>query len=259
MASRTGTMKASTAINDFPTEEQDLRVDLAAAFRLAVHFDWHESIANHFSAAISDDGKTFLLNPKWQHFSTVKASELLKLHADDKEAMAGPDAPEQSAWCIHGAVHTSVPHARVLLHCHPPYATALSGLKDPSIKPIDQNTARFFNRIALDLEFGGIADDENEGRRIASSFGNHSIMMMGNHGVSVAGETVAEAFEHLYYLERAAKTMILAYSSGQPLSIMSDELAEQTAQTWEKYSESAFAHFEQLKQILDKTDSSFRD
>ncbi len=240
-------------------DEQAIRVDLAAAFRLAVHFDWHESIANHFSAAVSDDGKTFLLNPKWKHFSTIKASELLKLHAEDTEAMNRPDAPEPSAWCIHGAIHAAIPHARILLHCHPPHATALSCLKDPSIKPIDQNTARFFNRLAIDLEFGGIADDEQEGKRIASVLGNHSIMMMGNHGVSVVAETVAEAFEHLYYLERAAKTMMLAYASGQPLSIMPDDLAEKTAQTWEVYSDSAFAHFDQLKQMLDKTDSSYRD
>ena len=113
---------ATTAsnISNFTSQEQALRVDLAAAFRLAVHFDWHESVANHFSAAISDDGKTFLLNPKWKHFSTIKASELLKLHTDDKEAMNKPDAPDPSAWCIHGAIHAAAPHARVLLHCHPP-------------------------------------------------------------------------------------------------------------------------------------------
>ena len=69
----------------FSTEEWQLRVDLAAAFRLAVHFDWHESVANHFSAAVSDDGKTFLLNPKWKHFATIKASELLCVDADDEE------------------------------------------------------------------------------------------------------------------------------------------------------------------------------
>lgn len=250
----------ATEVHQFDCSEQEwaLRVDLAAAFRLAVKFDWHESIANHFSAAVSPDGKQFLLNPKWKHFSLVKASNLLLLDADDKDVMSRPDAPEPSAWCIHGSVHANVPQAKVLLHCHPPYATALSSLKDPQIKPIDQNTARFYNRIAVDLNFGGIADDEAEGLRIAQAFGNSSIMMMGNHGVSCAGETVAEAFEHLYYLERAAKTLMLAYSTGQPLSVLSNELAEKTAQSWEQYSESADAHFEQLKILLDQSDDSYR-
>jgi len=238
--------------------EWQLRVDLAAAFRLAVQFDWHESIANHFSAAVSADGKKFLLNPRWKHFSLIKASDLLLLDADDKDVMSRPDAPDPSAWSIHGAVHAQVPQAKVLLHCHPPYATALSCLKNPEIKPIDQNTARFHNRVAIDLHFGGIANDEAEGVRIAKSFGNSSVMMMGNHGVSCAGETVAEAFEHLYYLERAAKTMMLAYATGQPLSIMSNDIAEKTAQSWEEFSDSAFAHFDQLKLLLDQTDDSYR-
>jgi len=244
--------------SDISDEHWQLRVDLAAAFRLAVHFDWHESIANHFSAAVSADGKQFLLNPKWKHFSLVKASDLLLLDADDNTIMEQPNAPDPSAWSIHGAVHAKVPQAKVLLHCHPPYATALSCLKDPTIKPIDQNTARFFNRIAVDWEFGGIANDEAEGVRIADAFGNSSIMMMGNHGVSCAGESVAEAFEHLYYLERAAKTMVLAYSTGQTLSIMDNDIAEKTAQSWEEYSDSAFAHFDQLKVLLDQTDDSYR-
>jgi len=243
------------AISD---SEWQLRVDLAAAFRLAVKFDWHESIANHFSAAVSADGKQFLLNPRWKHFSLVKASDLLLLNADDKTVMERADAPDPSAWSIHGAVHARVPQAKVLLHCHPPYATALSCLKNPEIKPIDQNTARFHNRVAIDLHFGGIANDEAEGVRIANAFGNSSIMMMGNHGVSCAGETVAEAFEHLYYLERAAKTMMLAYATGEPLSIMAGDIAEKTAQGWEEYSESAFAHFDQLKILLDQTDDSYR-
>ena len=241
------------------TKEWALRVDLAAAFRLAVHFDWHESVGNHFSAAVSADGKKFLLNPKWKHFSDIRASDLLLLDADDPDVMNGPNAPDPTAWCIHGAVHAAAPNARVLLHCHPTYATVLATLKDPAIKPIDQNTARFFNRISIDLNYGGLADEAEEGQRIARAFGNQSIMMMGNHGVSVAAETVAEAFEDLYFLERAAKTLVLAYSTRQDLNIMSDEIAEKTAQSWEDYRDASFAHFDHLKSMLDKTDPSYKE
>lgn len=240
-------------------DESALRVDLAAAFRLAVQFNWHESVGNHFSAAVSGDGKTFLLNPRWQHFSTVKASDLLRVEADDPDVMQRDDAPDPSAWCIHGAVHAQVPAARVLLHCHPPHATALCALADPTLKPIDQNTARFFNRYAVDLGFGGIADDAEEGARIARAFGNHAVMLMGNHGVSVTGETVADAFETLYYLERAAQTQLLAYSTGQPLNLMSDEIAEHTAAGWEAYRGMGEAHFAHLKSELDRQDPSYRD
>ncbi|MEE9320353.1 MAG: class II aldolase/adducin family protein [Granulosicoccus sp.] len=241
------------------TDEWALRVDLAAAFRLTAQFDWHESVGNHFSAAVSADGKTFLLNPKWKHFSLICASELLLVNADDADLMHRANAPEPTAWCIHGAIHAALPHARVLLHCHPPYATTLACLKDPAMKAIDQNTARFHGRVAVDLQFGGLADNTAEGQRIANRLGNHSILMMSNHGVTVAAENVAEAFEHLYFFEKAAKTLVLAYSTGQALNILSDALAEQTATAWEKYSDSAFAHFDQLKQQLDKTDGSYRD
>lgn len=244
---------------EIESAERQLRVDLAAAFRLAVHFDWHESVGNHFSAAVSNDGNRFLLNPKWQHFSTIKASDLLLLDANDGAVMEGENPPDATAWCIHGGMHSRVPHARVLLHCHPPYATALCGLKDPAIKPIDQNTARFYNRIAIDLGFSGLAEESEEGERIAAALGAHSIMMMGNHGIAVVADSVAEAFEDLFFLERASRTMILAYSTCQPLNVMEDGLAEKTAQGWEPYREAAFSHFDHLKQMLDSTDSTYRD
>jgi ribulose-5-phosphate 4-epimerase/fuculose-1-phosphate aldolase len=239
--------------------EWQLRVDLAAAFRLAVQMNWHESVGNHFSVAVSADGKKFLMNPKWRHFSTIRASDLQLLDADDDGIMSRPEAPDCSAWAIHGGIHASVAHARCLLHLHPPYATALAALADPELKPIDQNTARFYNRIAIDLDYGGIAEDKAEGQRLARVLGNKRTIMMGNHGVLCAAPTVAEAFEDMYFLERAAQTMILAYSTGQKLNIMSPELAEKTARGWEDYGEAAFAHFEQLKQQLDRTDPSYKE
>ena len=194
--------------------EQELREDLAAAFRIAARYGWHESVANHFSAAVSADGKQFLLNPRWQHFSTVKASDLLLLDADDPDVMSRADAPDPSAWCIHGAIHRNLPHGRVLLHLHPTYATALMGLKDPTLKPIDQCTARYYNRVAVDTALM-VSLTTTPKAASGKCFGNHSTMLMGNHGVITAAQTVAQAFDDLYYLERACQTMVLAYSTGQ--------------------------------------------
>ena len=241
------------------TADRQLRIDLAAAFRLAARADWHEGVANHFSAATSEDGKRFLINPRWKHFSMIRASDLLEVDADDSGTMGRDDAPDPSAWSIHSALHRKVPQARVAIHLHPPYATALAGLADPSIKPIDQVTARFYNRLGMDLSFGGIASEEAEGERIATCFGNHSAVMMGNHGVTTVAGTVAEAFDAMYHLERAARTMVLAYSTGQPLSVMDDELAEATAAEWETYKDAEIAHFEEMKRLLDREDPSYRD
>ena len=126
-------------------ELRQMRVDLAAAFRLAAAMNWHESVGNHFSLAVSPDGKKFLMNPRWKHFSLIRASDLLLLDSEDPATMTRADAPDPSAWCIHGRIHANLAHARCLLHLHPPYATALVALADPELKPIDQNTARFYN------------------------------------------------------------------------------------------------------------------
>jgi ribulose-5-phosphate 4-epimerase/fuculose-1-phosphate aldolase len=249
-------MNKQSSIN---IDEDALRVDLAAAFRLAVHFGWNESVGNHFSAAVSGDGTKFLMNPTWRHFATVRASELLLLDTKDTDVMQRPDAPDETAWCIHGAIHATSPNTRVLLHCHPRYSTALATLKDPTMLPIDQNTARFFGKVGIDLNFGGLANNDEEGARIARALGNHSTLMMGNHGITISGQTIAQAFEDLYFFERAAETLMLAYASGQPLSVMSDEIAEATAQEWTQYSASGDAHFDQLKEMLDRTDPSYRD
>ena len=238
-------------------EIRQLRIDLAAAFRLAAEHDWHESVANHFSLAVSADGRRFLMNPRWRHFARVRASELLLLDADDHTTMQRPDAPDPSAWCIHGRLHALVPHARCILHAHPRYATAVASLADPTILPIDQNTARYYRRVAVDLDFGGIADDTAEGERLAARLGRFRRLMMGNHGVLVVADTVAEAFHDLYYLERACQTLVLAWSTGRALNVMPSEVAERTAQGWEEYDAMAFAHFAEMKRMLEAKDPSF--
>lgn len=238
--------------------ETALRIDLAAAFRLAARFDWHESVGNHFSVALSDDGRRFLMNPKWRHFASIRASDLLALDADDASVMEGPDAPDASAWTIHGALHRARPDVRVVLHCHPPYATALASLKTPALPPIDMNTARFFGDLAIDLECGGIADDENEGAHIANALGSCSTLLMANHGLTCTGPTVAHAFEQLYFFEKAARTVLTAHGSGQPLGIMSDEVAQHTAEGWKAYAGMADAHFAHLKSVLDKEEPDYQ-
>jgi len=253
------TVTSLIAHREIDAEEWQLRVDLAAAFRMAAELNWHEAIANHFSVAVSPDGRKFLMNPRWKHFSLIKASDLLLLDSQDQSTLEGPDAPDPTAWHIHGNMHRALPQARCILHVHPAYVTALSTLADPTIRPIDQNTARFFNRIAVDIAYGGMADDSDEGQRLVRALGNASIMMMGNHGVLVTAQTIAEAFDDLYYLERACQTLILAYSTGKDLNVLTDEIAERTAQSWEAYRPSAFAHFDQMKEMLAKKDKSFAE
>lgn len=233
------------------------RVDLAAAFRWAARNNWHESIANHFSLAVVPDGSKFLMNPLWRHFSRVRASELLLLDANDPETMKRPGAPDPTAWAIHGALHRKVPQARCVIHLHPKFGTILASLKDSRLPPIDQNTMRFFERIAIDEEFHGMGLGD-EAERLAEVVGDKSVVVMGNHGILVMAPTVAEAFDEFYYLERACETYIGALQTGLELRIASDEVARLTAQQWRDYGEFAKAHFEELKAILDADAPDYR-
>lgn len=239
--------------------ERQLRIDLAAAFRCFARLGMHEAVANHFSAAVSPDGRKFLMNPKWVHFSRIRASDLLLLDADDADDLAGRDDIDPTAWAIHGQLHKLAPHIRVAMHLHPIHATALACLADPEIKPVEQNTARYFNRVALDTSFGGMADTAAEGARLAGLLGDKSRLMMGNHGVMVTSSTVGEAYDDMYTLERACQILCMAYATGQPLKLLSPEVAEKTARDWEGIADFSLAHFEEMKRILDKEDPSYAD
>lgn len=242
-----------------PAEEsfREERCHLAAAFRWAARLDMHEGIANHFSLAISDDGSRFLINPYGRHFSRMRASDLLLLDASQEPEGLG-ERVDPTAWCIHGAMHRNVPQARCILHVHSRYATVLAGLKDSSLPPIDQNTMRFYGRVAIDEGFDGMGLDE-EAERLSHGLGNKSVMMMGNHGVMVVGATVAQAFDELYYFERACQTAVMAYMTGRELRVASPAVAAKTAEQWQDYPEFAEKHLAELLAILDTEEPDFRD
>jgi ribulose-5-phosphate 4-epimerase/fuculose-1-phosphate aldolase len=240
------------------TERQG-RSDLAAAFRWAARLGFHESIANHFSLAVSDDGAKFLLNPRGRHFSKMTAGDLLLLDGDTKKVLAGQGPPDETAWYIHSRLHKRVPHARCVLHVHPRYATALASIKGGRLQPVDQNSARFYERVAYDEAFNGFALDDEEGDRICAALGNKSVMLMGNHGLTVVAATVAAAFDELYYFERSCETYMLALSTGKELSVIPDELARRTAQQWQEYPDFAEQHFAELKRILDEEEPEYRN
>jgi len=234
------------------------RIDLAAAFRWTVRLNMHEAVANHFSLAVNDDGTQFLMNPNQMHFARIKASDLLMIDANDPTTLEGPNAPERTAWGLHGSLHRLVPHARCAMHVHSVHATVLASLADSSLPPIDQSTAIFFNRYVVDDHYGGLAFEE-EGERCAQLFNDpkKKVMIMGNHGVLIIGDTVADTFNRMFYFERAAETYIRALQTGQPLRVLSDEVAEKTAQEIEAYPEQDMCHLTELKAILDDEGSTY--
>jgi ribulose-5-phosphate 4-epimerase/fuculose-1-phosphate aldolase len=239
-------------------EERQARIDLAAAFRWFARIGMHESVANHLSCAVSADGTQFLINPRGRHFSRIRASELLLLDAKDATALSRPDAPDPTAWFIHGRIHARLPQARCIMHLHPRNATVIASLQDSSIPPIDQNTMRFHGRVAFDDAYCGMALAEAEGDRLAEVLGDKPVLMMASHGVMVVAPTVAQAFDELYYLERACETLVTCYATGRALRIASDEVARLTARQWADYPHLAEDHLREVKSILDVDEPEYR-
>src|SRR5438270_6229728 len=238
------------------TLEQAARVDLAAAFRLAVRLDLHEGVCNHFSAMLAD-GRTFLLNRYGLHWSEVTASNLLALDAAGR-ILVGDGEYEKTAFWIHSRLHLAHPHAACVLHTHMPHATALTLLEDGRLEMIEQNALRFYDDIAYDDTYNGLVVDNAEGDRLAQVLGAKRVMFLANHGVIVVGSSVAEAFDNLYYLERACRLQVLARMMGGKLRPVRPEVARAACRMMRddapKY---AGAHFNALKRILDREEPAY--
>ena len=142
----------ATTHDRVPEDAPELRQDLAAALRLAVRHNMHEGICNHFSVALDDH--RFLLNPFGIHWSRICASDIITV-----DERAPDDAAELTALCIHRAVHKQHPRGTCVLHTHMPYATALTCTVDPELKPIHQNSLRFYDDVAYDNDYNGLVDD----------------------------------------------------------------------------------------------------
>lgn len=234
------------------------RRELAAAFRLAVRLDLHEAVANHFSVRLPGSNE-FLINPNQQHFARISASHLLKLNAHDNQVMQRSNAPDPTAWGLHGAIHRRCPHAVCVMHAHPRFATVLASLEDSELKPIDQNTAMFYGTHVVDQSFQGLAF-AREGERCAQLLQDPelTVLVMGNHGITVVGRSVAETFHRLYYFERAAETYIRALQTGRPLRLMTHEVAKKTAIQLKNYPDACHRHFAELKALLDANGEDYQ-
>ena len=237
-----------------------LRTDLAAAFRWAARLNMHESIANHFSLATDGSGTQFLLNPVGSHFSRIRASDLLLLDVNDAASQQGENAPDPTAWTLHAALHQALPQARCILHTHMHSATVLCCLKDFEFLMLDQNACRFHQRIAYDRDYAGMALHADEGARVAALMGvGKSVLFMGNHGVIVVGPTVAQAFDELYYLEKACALQVAALSTGRELALIPDAVAAIACSQWNDYpTRFSELHFTALKNILNQEEPDYQ-
>lgn len=234
------------------------RVELAACFRFAARLGMQEGICNHFSLMVPGYDDLFLVNPYGKAFCELTASDLLICDFDGN-VVAGSGTPEATAFYIHARLHKALPRARAAFHTHMPYATALTMTEGDPLVFAGQTALKFYGRTVVDENYNGLALDEREGDRIAAAVGEADIVFMKHHGVMVLAGSAAEAWDDLYYLERACEVQCLALSTGRRIVPVSTEIAEATArQMREEDSESARLHLASNMRILDQEESNFR-
>ena len=232
------------------------KVDLAAALRAAALYGYNEGVDNHFSLAVPGRDDRFLLNPFGPHWSELSASDLITVDLEGT-VVEGDGAWEQTAFMIHRGVHQARASARCVLHTHMPYATAVSMTRGGFETAISQNSMYFHGHV-ISLEYGGLADAADEGLRIGNAVGEGvNVVILENHGVLVIGETVAEAWHRLYFLERACQVQVIAQSTGQPLIRVSDQLAAHTAGQFARDSGNPPALFAAVRRQLDRENPGY--
>jgi ribulose-5-phosphate 4-epimerase/fuculose-1-phosphate aldolase len=228
------------------------RIDLATALRAAARHGLNEGVCNHFSMSVPGRTDLFLVNPQGLHWSEITPMDLAMADGAGN-VVEGKYPVEASAFFIHGRIHAGNARARVVLHTHMPYATALTSIQDGRLEMCTQNAFRYWNRLAYDDAYAGVALNSQEGDRMCRALGNKDILFLRNHGVIVAGPTVAQAYDDLYYLERAAMVQVLAMQTGRPLLTIDEAVAEFTAgQIADGIGQQALLHFESLKRQLDR-------
>jgi ribulose-5-phosphate 4-epimerase/fuculose-1-phosphate aldolase len=230
---------------------EQAKIDLTCALRSAALSGLHEGVCNHFSFALDD--AHFLINPQGVHWLEMVPSDIVTVDAAGNR-IAGNRSVEPTAFFIHSRVHRSRPDARCIMHAHMPYATALCLLQDAELKWCSQNAVRFFGRVAYDTQYNGLALDDAEGDRICAALGAADVFFMANHGVMVCGDTIANVFDDLYYLERAAMVQVLAQSTGRALRLIPEDIAARTAAQHAQERQQSALHLEALKRRLDQTD-----
>ncbi len=241
------------------------KIHLAAAHRLAALHELDEGIDNHFTVAVPGQPERFLILPFGKHWSEARSSDMM-VFTEAGETVSGCGPVELSAKCIHAPIHRIV-GAKVVMHTHQTWVTALNMLDDNRLHPLSQTAAFFDGHIAYDDVYTGLADSLEEGVRLAKVLGDKHAIFMKNHGVLVVGDTVAQAYRRLYRLERVCRMQLIAMAAskgtGNKLAVLgSDVVARvQSINPQDSHSRDDREHlfFAAMMRVLDRELPGYRD
>jgi len=214
----------------YPTSEAELRIQLAACYRLVAHFGMDDLIYNHISARVPGPEHHFLINPYGLLFSEVTASCLLKIDLEGNKVEPSDYEVNRAGFIIHSAIHAGRPDALCVLHTHSDAGTAISALPN-GLAPVSQFAMRYQGHTGFH-DYEGVALEAGERERLVRDIGPHNTLVLRNHGVLTVGRTIPEAFILMYYFEKAARVQLLAQSglaAGEKMVLPAPEVSELAA------------------------------
>jgi ribulose-5-phosphate 4-epimerase/fuculose-1-phosphate aldolase len=210
----------------FSPEEWDARLDLAAAYRLAARFGWHDMLGNHFSLRVPGTTDQYLLNPLGLFFEEITASSLVKMDTKGNILSETRHGINKAGEVIHGGILAARPDVAAVMHLHSSAGAGVSAQSD-GLLPISQNALILLDRVRYHDYEGPASDAEDERRRLARDLGDGSILFLRNHGTLTAGRTMGEAFVLLGRVERACEIQ-LAAQSGSGIHYPSKDAIDRT-------------------------------
>ncbi len=241
------------------TDEAILRRDLAASYRLAAMLGWEDTIYTHFSTRLPGDGEPrFLINPFGLMFDEICASDLIVVDTSGN-VIEGNSDYNLAGFTIHSAVHMARDDAHCVMHTHTLAGMAVAACDD-GLLPLNQISAEFHNRLGYH-EYEGVAFNLEERSRIQQSLSDNMALVLRHHGLLSVGESVADAFQIMFYLNRACEIQLAtAQLSGlSKVSLIPIELAEHVSGQFKKVEHERHLVWQAWLRKLDKIDPSYRD
>ncbi len=243
----------------YSAAEWQLRIDLAACYRLADLFGFSDIVWNHITAKVPDR-EHFLINRFGLRHDEITASNLVTVDLDGNVIDPGSATSEEdvnvTGFVIHSAIHAARPDVHCVMHSHAEAGLAVSVLKD-GLLPMIQDAMPFYGRVSYH-DYEGLSTDVAERERLAASLGNNRVMILRNHGLLTCGATVAEAFMHMYYLERACKVQMQVLATGQAYELPSADVCEQAGNAYQQFPYGKY-EWPALLRLADERSPGFRD
>ncbi|MBX9399482.1 class II aldolase/adducin family protein [Streptomyces sp. TRM72054] len=209
-------------------EERRLRCELAAVYRLVAHYRMTDLIFTHISMRLPGPDHHFLINPYGLLFEEITASNLVKIDMSGRPVEPTPYAVNPAGFVIHSAIHGARTDAQCVLHTHTRAGCAVAAQQD-GLLPLNQMSMEFHNRVGYH-DYEGVVLNLREQERLVADLGSHPALILRNHGLLTVGESAAQAFLRMYYLEKACEIQVTAQAGGTALAMPPDAVCEYTAQ-----------------------------